>query len=452
MSSSLAAVLENITKGKPAPCYLIHGNQTYLVKDALERIVGALLPGGADDFSLFRMTGDTEDVGAITESLLSRSLIPGRKVIVVRDTRLFYSKSSVSDIIDDVRDNLQRDPSRAARSFAVFLETVGWSLEELKDGGWNKISDAQWRKAVDGEAGGDREQWLPRAIHLCESLIISTGKTRRDTDQLEDALKRGIPRENTLILTADAVDRRKRLFKVISELGIVLEFQQARNEARQKQILSEVVREYLEKNGKTLSPEAMALLRTRTGFGLGDIMGELEKLISYVDDRHRIGADDVDAVIGKTKEDSIFDLTAAVVDGDPEKALATLEHLLDQGVHYLSVLAMIAREMLNLLQGKLLLDAGVVPSFSTRLTFPAFQKDQYPVIKEAARNWEAGGGWLIGRHPYVIYNALSGSIRFSYEELEFFIDRLADLDVALKTTAIDPRRALEKLLIELCRR
>ena len=82
---------------------------------------------------------------------------------------------------------------------------------------------------------------------------------------------------------------------------------------------------------------------------------ELEKLITYAGDKDTIDRGDIDAVITKSSEDSIFDLTEAIVTRNTEQALATLRDLLNQGVHYMVILSMLIREIRFLLQGKLLL-------------------------------------------------------------------------------------------------
>ena len=106
MSGKLDSALKDIERGTIAPCYLLWGDEKYLVERALGGIVDHILPASERDFSLFQMEGDSTDMDTIVEAVLTPSLLPGRKVVVVKNSRLFYSKSSSTDIAGDMLRNL----------------------------------------------------------------------------------------------------------------------------------------------------------------------------------------------------------------------------------------------------------------------------------------------------------------------------------------------------------
>ncbi|MEA3470539.1 MAG: hypothetical protein U9R24_02360, partial [Thermodesulfobacteriota bacterium] len=341
MRGKLDTVLKDIEKGEIAPCYLLWGDEKYLVERALGGIVDRVLPPGERDLSLFIMEGDSTDMDTLSEAVLTRSLMPGRKVVVVKNTRLFYSKSSSKDITGDMLRNLDRDVALAARAFAVFLGMVGWSLEDLQDEGWKKIPDSEWQEAVGEEAARERGKWLPRLLAECKSLGIKEKRYDKDTGPFEKILKGGLPDGNCLILTADAVDKRKRFYKTISEIGIILNFPSSKREAEKKSLLSEAARGILSERGKSVSPGALSELAKKTGFDIRASMEELEKVMTYAGGKGLIDEDDIKALTGRKREESVFELTSAVVERDLEKALLTLRNLLDQGVHHLMILTMI---------------------------------------------------------------------------------------------------------------
>ncbi len=66
-----------------------------------------------------------------------------------------------------------------------------------------------------------------------------------ETDRLERTLTGGMPEGNHLILTAETVDRRKKLFKTISSAGRILSFTKVKGEARQQQAVQEMAAELL---------------------------------------------------------------------------------------------------------------------------------------------------------------------------------------------------------------
>ncbi|HQG84230.1 MAG TPA: DNA polymerase III subunit delta [Syntrophales bacterium] len=446
---SIEGVLEDIAKGKGASCYLLYGDEEFLVEEALGKIVDALVPGPDRDLSLFVMDDESGGVNAVCETLLTPSLIPGPKAVVLRKTRLFYSKSSLSELAKKVADSAETDLPSAARTFMALLDVAGWDLEQLRDEGWRRIPDAQWRETLGEEGAAERDKWLPRVLEHCLSHNLAGGAAPGSTEALEDLLSAGLPEGHVLVVSADSVDRRKRLFKVMADRGVVLAFVRARNEARQRSVMMETLREKLARKGKTLSPEAWAVLGRKTGFRLRDSAEALDQLITYTGDRTRIETADVEAVIGRTRDDTVFDLTEALAGQDARRALASLGDLLYQGVHPLVILAMIAREIRFLVHGKAFLGTGRLGDFRADMDFGRFQKTVYPAVK-AFQDGPGKGATLANQHPYVIYNALRNSARYPFGELLSRMRRVLAADVAMKSAGQEPRLLLERLLIDLC--
>jgi len=452
MKTTLKEALNGIEGGTVSHCYLIYGDEEYLVKDALEQIVDHLLPRDDRDFNLFVMDGENEDIDAICESLMTPPLLAGNKVVVVRGTRLFHSRASAGSLIKDITDNLERDGRKAAAAFMAFLDIAGWSFDDLTQDGWKGISDDEWRRLVRGDTPSSREEWLPRIISVCLQQGITQRVTGKDTGRLEETLTGSIPAGNILILTADRVDRQKRLFKVVSKQGSVITFPAAKpRSGTQRDLVMEGIGKVLAKHGKRLSPDAMQELGRRTGYHLRMSQMELEKLITYAGDKDTIDRGDIDAVITKSSEDSIFDLTEAIVTRNTEQALATLRDLLNQGVHYMVILSMLIREIRFLLQGKLLLKEGGLDAFRPAMHYRDFQTMVYPGIKELGTKMGRGSDGLTGQHPYVVYNNLKNSKRYSYAGLLAAMDRLAACDLTLKTKGVNPEILLEHLVMDLCR-
>jgi len=125
MQETLKTVLDDIGRGKTAPCYLIYGDEEYLLADALEQLVDAILSPDQRDLNLFRIDGGDEDTDSIYNSILTPPLIPGRKLVLVKNTRLFYSKVSSADIVKEITANIEREPGRAARAFVSLLKMAG---------------------------------------------------------------------------------------------------------------------------------------------------------------------------------------------------------------------------------------------------------------------------------------------------------------------------------------
>jgi DNA polymerase III subunit delta len=448
-AETLEKVVSSIKKGEVAPCYLLYGEEEYLIQDALNKIIDLLLPPADRGLNLFLMEGEQENGDDICLALLTVPLIPGRKIVAVRNTALFQSKKLLPGLIQKIRDRLESNPSKVAFDFSQFLKLTGWKLADLKDGGWKRITDEEWQKTVEGDKGEDREKWLPTVIDLCAEEGLESAQTRDDLSGLSKILAAGLPEGNHLILTAQAADKRKQLFKQIAEVGKVLYFPRAKGEAKQKFMLLEMAEKLLAERGKRLTPDAWQTLGKKTGFDLRESMLALEKLISYTGDRPNIDSGDVEEVIGKTKEDTVFDLTSALVERNLGQGLAILKDLLEQGVHHLVIMKMLIREVRLLLYAKLFVMSGKLTSYSSNMDFSRFQGSVYPAIK-AWGGKEKGLETLSGQHPYVIYKLLKNSERFPYDTLVRHLEYLAEMDIALRSTGKDPKLMLERFLAEVC--
>ena len=446
---SLGKVISDLKKGKAFPCYLLYGEEEYLVKDTLQKILDLLLDKQDREFNLFSIDGDQQNLNDICESLLTLPMIPGKKVVVLKDTLLFQSREMLPDITKRIHERLDREPLQAARDFIAFLNIAGWKLDDLKDGGWKKISEAEWQLVSSSDDEAQRELWVPRIVDFCIKQGLDTGNQRDATDRLDHILKSGLPEDNHLILTADSVDKRKKLFKTISSIGVVLHFSQGKGEVRQKSKLMPMANTFLSDHGKSISHEAWQAIGRKTGYNLRNTMGAIEHLVTYAGDRAIIDEKDIEEIVSKTSEGTVFDLSAAVIAKDLRKVLVTLSELFELGSHHILIHSIISREIRHLLQVKLLIKAGVLVKPSPAMDYNKFQKEIYPSLKEKVVA-SKGSGNLLSQNPYVIYLALKNSERFSFNDLLRFQVRLVEMDLAFKSSTTDPKLLLEHLFADMC--
>ena len=447
---AMEKIFADLKKGVVAPCYLLYGEEEYQISETIDKILDIILPAADRDFGLFYLEGENADMDSLVENLLTPSLLGSRKVVVVKNTTIFQSRENLADLIQKIRINIDENPTKAAKSFLTFLKLAGFSLEDLQDDGWKKITDEEWHRVVEGDAGEDREKWLPRVLALSSSPGLSGESSTDDTEKLGEILQKGFAAGNCLILTADAVDKRKKIFKIISDIGEVLYFGKARSEAVQKDNLIKEAQKLLEHYGKKLTPAAWIALGKKTGWELRRSMTELEKLVFFVGESPLIEENDVEEVVGRTREDSIFALTAALGEKNQLAALKALKALLDQGLHHLMILTMLVREIRFLLQARILVDTGKITAFKKNAEYGWFQKNVYPRLNEIAQSMTKFDGLLFSQHPFVIYNAWRNCGNFSYPRLVSFLDTLLEVDRAFKSSAAEPQFLLENFLIKVC--
>jgi len=447
---TLEKAIIDLKKGKVAPCYLLYGEEEYLINETLHQILDIIMPESDRDFGLFFLDGESADFDLLKDHLLAPSLLGGRKVVVVKNTTIFQSRENLSDLIQKIRNNIDEHPDKAAKYFLTFLKISGFAWEDMQGAGWQKITDEQWRKAVEEDSGDDRSKWLPRIIEICTSRGWTAGSVTDPSEQFEALLMQGLPAGNCLILTAEAVDKRKKIFKVMDKAGITLHFGEIKGEAATRETLKLEAQKLLGRYGKSLVPAAWIALGKKTGFQLRSSLNELQKLISFIGDRAVIEEKDVEAVVGKTREDSIFDLTTALAEKNATAALSSLKALLDQGTHHLMILTMISREIRLLLQASILVRSGKLPKLTPNMEYGSFQKNIYPAVTSLTPDASRKDDLLVNKHPFVVYNALRNCSRFSYPVLLNYLDDLLDMDRAMKSSTTDPQLLLERFLIKAC--
>ena len=443
-------IFANLKKGIVAPCYLLYGEEEYLINENLQKILDLIISPADRDFGLFFLDGENADIDNINDLILTPSLLGGRKVVVVQNTTIFHSRENLADLIQKIRENIDEQSAKAVKYFLTFLKISGFTLEDLQDAGWKKITDEQWRKVVEGDSGEDREKWLPRIIDICVSLGHSAGSGVDKADKLGELFARGLPAGNCIIMTADTVDKRKKIFKIFSDAGVVHYFGEVKKEYARKEILQKEAQKLLDSCGKKMSPAAWSALGGKSGFDFRRSMSELEKLVSFVGKRSVVEKDDVEEVVGMTKEDSIFDLTTALSEKNQLAALAALRALLDQGTHHLIILSMIVREIRFLLQARILVDSGKLPKFKNNMDYGSFQNSIYPALSALNISTAKRDGFIFSQHPFVIFNALRNCSGFTSPRLIKFLDELLELDRSFKSSASSPQLLLEMFLIKAC--
>ncbi len=452
-ADGLAGVLREIGQGRTAPVYLLWGEE-FLVREALDKIVAALVPEADRAFNLFFLDPEQTDIDNICAELSVAPLLAGNKVVVVRQAPFLQAdRQTPGEFLQKAREYLETDPLRAAREFMVFLGLAGWTLEDLQDEGWRRLGENDWSRIGAGERMDNLESWLPRLLGICLAQQLTPQRRKTDPARLEELVSAGLPEGNILILTSNAVDKRKRLLRIVAEKGKVLQFSVARGEARQQNTLMAKAQEMLARSGKSLTPEAWQALGRKTGFELTTSLQALEMLTVFAGDRPVIGPADVEQVIGKSKEDSVFDLTAALGDKAAPRALGVLRELIsDQSVQPLVVLAMLAREIRFLLHARIFIDSGRLHNWRPGMDYEQFQTRVMPEIRSlnSGRAERGEVGDLADEKPYVIYQACRRAHRFSTPSLIKCLQELANLDLQMKSTGRNPHLLLENFVLSFC--
>jgi DNA polymerase-3 subunit delta len=331
------------------PVYMIYGEEL-LVKESFHALVDRMLPEKDRGlrFEVFD-DGDTDWAGVI-ERINTYSLVPGIRVVAAIDARLFHSRQDTTDLLERARKSfLEKDMRKAAHHLLSVMSLSGLSLEDV-------TPDIRKRHLDPEKAGVEDGDWPDLLIAYCREARMQIPESGDGAAMLQAAIARGFPKGNHLLITTDLVDKRRALYKSLTEAGTIIDCSVPKGERkadrqRQETVLKEQVRKVLSPLHKGIDSGAFAALVEMTGFDLRTFSTSLEKLADYVGDREQITVEDVASVLKRTKKDPIFEFTNALTDKDLDGALFYLGTLLDGGVvsHPLQLLGAMANQIRKLL-------------------------------------------------------------------------------------------------------
>lgn len=132
------------------------------------------------------------------------------------------------------------------------------------------------------------------------------------------------PDSGCLILACANFDARTRLYKAVKKVGEVVDCKPIRGAALTAWVSTIARQEY----GKQLDRRAATRLCEHVGASEESLDQELSKLATYVGSRAEITADDVDALVGHYREQTVFAVTDAIAEGDARTALSEWRQVL----------------------------------------------------------------------------------------------------------------------------
>ncbi|MFC1798747.1 DNA polymerase III subunit delta [Thermodesulfobacteriota bacterium] len=457
-----------------APVYLIFGEEL-LCKNVFKDLLDVLLPAAERSLHYEPIAGDQEHIADTIEKINTYSLQPGKRVVAVIDSRIFYSPKDTRPIVEKAKAAFDRkDISKAAKHTLDLLGLSNLVYDEID------MDDLAKSLSLDTE-GMEDFSWLIRVIEHCRDNHLSIPDRRDRADLLKQAIEKGFPRGNHLLVTTDVADKRRNLFKTIKNIGLVINCAVPKGDRRadrtvQDAVLAEQMNEILSRSKKKMAGDAYRSLIEMTGFDLRTFTNNLEKLISYLGERETITVSDVAAVLQRTKKDPIYELTNSIAERNVKAALFFLKSLLDDNVHPLQILAAISNQIRRLLIVKdfILSDHGKV--WQQGLSFDQFKNHVMPAVQaydrtvvglfEGWRLEDSNGngnkkerrkkiktGLLLAKNPgnpYPVYLALQKSETYDKDELLNAIYHLNDADLRLKSSPQDPRLVLERVIFSIC--
>lgn len=439
-------MLKAIEQGKICQVYLVFGDR-FLCRQVVDQLLEALIPDQqARSQNVRNIDGDQEDQLDTLNNLKSYSLFGGRQVFRVNDSRLFHSKSVAKSIWQKAKKAGEAKDVRLAGIYLKQLaEAGGLPVDELAD-----LSAAKWKSIFSFARPQETMAWLDSALASIEQAGggAAAAAGSDNADLYMHAIEAGIPDGNILILQADTVDKRKRFYKFLLKNGIVADLsvdtgssKMARND--QEAVLKELIAKTLESFHKTIESRAIPALLERVGFHPVAVVRETEKLALYVGESPTISLQDLEAIVGRTREDALYELTEAFADRNLDKALLVSARLFESGVHPL-VLVSGLRNMIKKLMLVRSFRESAPPVFVEGMTFAVFQKGYLPELKEVKDEWLN----QLPTHPYALFMLFEKAKSHALSDLFAGLAGILQAEHLLKSSSLPAALIFENFLLQ----
>jgi DNA polymerase-3 subunit delta len=481
---ALKAHLSSVLQGKStfAPVYLLHGDE-YLYKQALADLLDRLLPEAERSMRCTTLDGSDTSLQQAINELNTYALLPGRKVVIVSETRVFYSQKNKAALLEKARNAaVAGRPKAAAAPFLAYLHLAGWTLADV-------AATGPASGELKGQWGAEQLPSLTKLLEYCSRKGLEPHAGTGGADLLAAAVERGFPKDHHLVLTTDLADKRRKLYKLLKADGVIVDCgvpkgSRFADKQAQEQVLKEQVQTVLNPRGKTLAPQVFAYICEVTGFDLRTFTQNLEKLAVYVGERPQITLEDARRVLSRTRSDPIFELTNALFLRDADGALFYLRSMLKQELQPLQILGAIVNQLRKVLMAKEFANGAGRRLWVPGMPFARFKTAVMPALMAFDQSLTArieawseqlkaappeGAGKAKGKSKgkgkaltsdlvlakgpqsaYPVYQLLLKADKFSLDELLIALTKAQQVDRRLKGGRLDPALAIEDLLFSIC--
>ena len=246
-------------------------------------------------------------------------------------------------------------------------------------------------------------------------VVENSGFFKSSNDELAIYIK-NMPDYLIIIFVEEQIDKRNKLYKSVSETGYVSEMN-----AQPVSVLTKWMKGLFNAENKEITGDAVTCLLDRTGASMNLIKQEIEKLVTYVDNRPVIEKQDVEAVCSTQTVSRIFEMISAIGEKNQQKALKLYYDLLTLKEKPMSILFLIVRQFNGILQVAQGLSQG---------------KNNSSLAKE------------IGIQPFLVGKYGSCARKFTPEILYSALKDCAQVEEDVKSGKLIDRIAVEMIIIK----
>lgn len=242
----------------------------------------------------------------------------------------------------------------------------------------------------------------------------TTKKLTQDTTILENYIKNYNPDTILVfIVHSEKVDSVKKIFKLIREKGIVKDFNLNSN-------LENTIKSMFE--DYSIDYNSIKLLIDRVGKDLNILYQEIKKLKIYKINEKIITSEDVIDLTNKNIDTDIFKFIDNIISKNKKESLLTYNELLKLNEEPIKIITILANKFRLMYQVCLLTRKGYS------------EQNISDILKV---------------HKYPVSLAIRAGLKYDTALLLSYLDKLADLDISIKTGSVNKKLALELFILEL---
>lgn len=239
-----------------------------------------------------------------------------------------------------------------------------------------------------------------------------------DEESLLRYLENPSPSTCLIFLADEGVDKRKKLYKLVEKVGQVVAFPLLKGPE-----LSAWVKTKVNSEGREISSDALQYLQIAVGSNLRMLEQELEKVLTNLGPAAEITLAQVEALVTKQSDITVFQLIDAVAEKRFPAAMEFVHELLFQGEPPPRIVSLLARQF--------------------RLIWLVYLH----------KNTGESDGRIASElqiRPFVVTKCARQARIFHPENLRQALRILLDTDYRIKTGREEPKAALEMAIIRLC--
>ena len=303
--------------------------------------------------------------------------------------------------------------------------------------------------------GGGKVIWFQNCNFLGEERAASSAAVTEALADLADEFKafNWASSNVRLIITSPKVDKRKVFFKAVDKLGSVETFAGWSLEDKDWVDAAEMTaRQELRERGKEISDEALAQLVANVGPNSRGLVNEVEKLSLFLGERKQVTEEDVETIVSRNKQAKSFALADAVGARDLPRLLKTLDQELwslqtDSQKSEIGLLYGIISKIRTILFLKEMVKEGWI---KVGVQYPQFKAALERVPPDALPEDRKFNP--LSMHPFMLFNALEHTKRYTSEELVRAMELLLLANERLVTSGMDEALILQDTLIRIVQR